>query len=163
MKKVIKRDGSKADWDISKIRKQTTPACEGTDINPLEFESLIDLDSTHNVKSSDIQEKLILISKNNVSDENPDWDIVSGRCMAHQLQREVWKNTKFDMNQFEDHLDFLIKRGYYKKDIKQNYSSQDMKIIQDKVTEIISNKANNLGTYEANFGQLIQPEQIINI
>jgi len=35
--------------------------------------------------------------------------------------------------------------------------------IQDKVTEIISNKANNLGTYESNFGQLIQPEQIINI
>lgn len=135
MKKVIKRDGSKADWDISKIRKQTTPACEGTDINPLEFESLIDLDSTHNVKSSDIQEKLILISKNNVSDENPDWDIVSGRCMAHQLQREVWKNTKFDMNQFEEHLDFLIKRGYYRKDLKDNYSTDDMKIIQDKVTE----------------------------
>jgi ribonucleoside-diphosphate reductase alpha chain len=134
-KKVIKRDGSKADWDINKIRKQINPACEGTDINPLEFESLIDLDSSHNVKSSDIQEKLILISKNNVSDENPDWDIVSGRCMSHQLQREVWKNTKFDMNQFEDHLDFLIRNGYYRKDIKDNYSKQDMQIIQDKVTK----------------------------
>jgi len=135
MKKVIKRDGSKVDWDITKIRKQINPACQGTDINPLEFESLIDLDATHNIKSSDIQEKLILISKNNVSDENPDWDIVSGRCMSHQLQREVWKNTKFDMNQFEEHLDFLIRNGYYRKDIKDNYSREDMRIIENKVTE----------------------------
>lgn len=133
-KKVIKRDGTKVDWDISKIRKQTTPACEGTDINPLEFESLIDLDSSHNMKSADIQEKLILISKNNVSDENPDWDIVSGRCMAHQLQREVWKNTKFDMNQFNEHLDFLIRNGYYRKDIKDNYSKEDLNTLQEKVT-----------------------------
>lgn len=134
-KKVIKRDGSKADWDISKIRKQTTPACEGTDVNPLEFESLIDLDSSHNMKSSDIQEKLILISKNNVSDETPDWDIVSGRCMSHQLQREVWKNTKFDMSQFNEHLDFLIRNGYYRKDIKDNYTEDDLKVIQEKVTK----------------------------
>lgn len=134
-KKVIKRDGSKSDWDISKIRKQTTPACEGTDVNPLEFESLIDLDSSHNMKSSDIQEKLILISKNNVSDETPDWDIVSGRCMSHQLQREVWKNTKFDMRQFNEHLDFLIRNGYYRKDIKDNYTEDDLKVIQEKVTK----------------------------
>lgn len=134
IKKVIKRDGTKADWDISKIRKQTTPACHDTDINPLEFESLIDLDTSHNVSSSDIQEKLILISKNNVSDENPDWDIVSGRCMSHQLQREVWKNTKFDMNQFNEHLDFLIRNGYYRKDIKEKYTKDDMVLIQEKVS-----------------------------
>ena len=121
MKKVIKRDGSKADWDISKIRKQINPACEGTNISPLEFESLIEMDSSHNVKTSDIQDKMILISKNRISDETPDWDIISGRLMSYQLQREVWKNTKIDMSQFDIHLDYLIRNGYYRKDIKDNY------------------------------------------
>lgn len=134
-KKVIKRDGTRADWDISKIRKQTVPACEGTVINPLEFESLIDLDTSHNMKSSDIQENLILVSKNKVSDEDPDWDIVSGRCMSHQVQREVWKNTKFDIFEFNAHSDFLIKKGYYRKDLKDNFSEEDLTIIQDKVAK----------------------------
>lgn len=133
MKKVIKRDGSKADWDISKIRKQINPACDGTNISPLEFESLIDMDTSHNVKTSDIQDKMILISKNRISDETPDWDIISGRLMSYQLQREVWKNTKIDMSQFDVHLDYLIRNGYYRKDIKDNYSDEDLKIITKKV------------------------------
>lgn len=143
-KKVIKRDGTKADWDISKIRKQTVPACDGTDINPLEFESLIDLDTSHNIKSSDIQENLILVSKNKVSDEEPDWDIVSGRCMSHQVQREVWKNTKFDIFEFNAHIDFLIKKGYYRKDLKNNYSEDDLNTIQEKVAKDAPNADYNL-------------------
>lgn len=135
MKKVIKRNGEKVDWDINKIRKQINPACEGTDINPLEFESLIEIDSKHNVKSSDIQDNLILISKNRISDEQPDWDIVSGRLMSHQLQREVWKNTKFDMDQFDEHIEFLIRNGYYRKDLKDNYTNSQLKELAKVVAE----------------------------
>lgn len=127
MKKIIKRDGTKVDFDITKIRKQIVPACDGTDINPLEFESLIDLDISHNLKSSDIQEKLILIAKNNVSDENPDWDTVAGRLMAYNTKRQIWKNTKIDLENYPEHLDYLIRNGYYRKDIKGWYTDEDIK------------------------------------
>lgn len=127
MKKVIKRNGEKVDFDVSKIRKQIEPACEGTDISPLEFESMIDIDISHMNKTSDIQEKLILIAKNNVSDEAPDWDIVAGRLMAHQTLREVWKNTKIDLFEFDKHLDYLMRNGYYRKDITEKYNEIDVK------------------------------------
>lgn len=135
MKQVVKRDGSKADWDISKIRKQIEPACQGTEINPIEFESLINLDSSHNIKTSDIQEKLILIAKNKVSDLEPDWDLVAGRLMSYNLQREIWKLTKFDMSQFGEHLDYLLRNGYYRKDIKDNYTADDIKYLTDIVAK----------------------------
>ena len=77
MKKiVIKRDGTKEGWDIEKIRRQIIPACAGTSINPLEFESLLALDISHNIKSEDIQEKLKLIAKNRIPIEK----MIKNKC-----------------------------------------------------------------------------------
>ena len=133
MKKiVIKRDGTKEGWDIEKIRRQIIPACAGTSINPLEFESLLALDISHNIKSEDIQEKLKLIAKNRVSDDEPDWDIVAGRLSAHQVQRKIWKQTKIEIFEFKKHIKYLLKNGYYRKDILDNYSD-DMLDELDKV------------------------------
>lgn len=133
MKRVIKADGRKEDFNIEKIRKQILPACEGTKINPLEFESMVCIDVSNNIKSSDIQEKLILIAKNNISDINPDWDIVAGRLMAHQLFREVWKATKFEVKDFKEHIKYLIRNQYYRSDILKYYSEADL----DKVSSLL--------------------------
>jgi|SaaInl8_200m_RNA_FD_contig_21_2581785_length_1788_multi_12_in_0_out_0_1 ribonucleoside-diphosphate reductase alpha chain len=126
MSKVIKKDGSEDDFDISKIRRKILPACEGTDINPLEFESLVQVDTSHKIKSTDIQEKLVQTAKNNVSSDNPDWDIVAGRLMAQQLQTEVWKNTKFDIEDFADHYNYLIRNNYYRQDLKTMYDEDEL-------------------------------------
>jgi len=126
LRKVIKADGRKEDFDIEKIRKQIVPACEGTKINPLEFESLVCLDLSSNIKASDIQQKLILVAKNRISDEEPDWDIVAGRLMAHQLMREVWKSTKYDIEDFKEHIQYLTRNQYYRSDILKCYSDEDL-------------------------------------
>lgn len=127
MKKVLKRNGTKEDFNILKIRKKIEPAFEGTSENPLEFESSIHINIAQDIKSTDIQENLILLAKNNISDEHPDFDIIAGRLMADSMTREVWKNTKIDYENFDEHLDYLIRNNYYRSDIKNWYSEEDIK------------------------------------
>lgn len=122
---VTKKNGKKEAFDITKIRKHIESACKGTKINPLELESMILLDLSHKLTSTDIQDTLILTAKNNVSDEHPDWDIVAGRLMAESTISEVWKNTKFDINDYHSHIKYLIKNGYYRDDI-QSMLSEDL-------------------------------------
>lgn len=114
---VLKKNGKKEPFDILKIRKHIEKACKGTKINPLELESMILLDLSHTLSSSDIQDTLILTAKNNISDEHPDWDIVAGRLMAESTMSEVWKNTKFEFNDFSNHIKYLVKNGHYRDDI----------------------------------------------
>lgn len=126
MRKVIKKDGRKEDFCIQKIRDQIIPACAGTNINPLEFESQLFIDTSHDLKSTDIDEKLVLTAKNNVSDTAPDWDIVAGRLMSKQTQREIWKNSKFDLEDFVQHFDYLVRNNYYRKDVKETYTDEQI-------------------------------------
>ena len=123
---VIKRDGKREVFDIAKIRKQIEPACRGTDIDPIRFESMFNMDIGAATKSSDIQERLVLIAKDNISDTEPDWDIVAGRLMAYQTQREVWKNTKTEATEFRDHVEYLIRNGYYRNDLKTMADSETL-------------------------------------
>lgn len=126
---VIKKNGTKEDFDIAKIRKQIEPACKGTNINSLELESQVVIDTSHNLKSSDIQENLILTAKNNIDMDNPDWDLVAGRLMSHQVSREVWKNTKLEVTEFPEHMDYLIRNNYYRSDLKNMYTDEEVQEI----------------------------------
>lgn len=126
---VIKRDGRKEEWDVEKIRKQINPACKGTDINPLELESLLQLGSNTNITASDIQEKLIITAKNQVNLDNPDWNLVAGRLSSYQLSREVWKNTKVDFKDFKEHVEYLVRNGYYRADLTQMYTPDELTLL----------------------------------
>ncbi len=123
---IIKRDGTRVDFDISKIRKQILPACEGTNIDPLELESSIQLDLNHNLKTSDIQEKLILCAKSKISVSTPDWDIVAGRLASYDLYRKIWKNIKIDFEDYIKHIDYLIRNNYYRQDFKSMVSNEEL-------------------------------------
>lgn len=133
---VIKKDGRKEAFDISKIRKHINPACEGTNISPLEFESMVCLDISSNILSSKIQENLILIAKNNISDQNPDWDLVAGRLLSDKISGEIWKATKLTIEDFDKHLDYLVRNGYYRKDISSLYSEKDIEKLSKAIKKI---------------------------
>lgn len=126
MIKVKKRDGSIQEFDIDKIREQIIPATKNTNINPLEFESQVFIETNQIINTSDIDDSLILTAKNNVSDLEPDWDIVAGRLMARKTQREIYKNTKFDYKDFLSHIKSLIKQHYYRNDITKWYSDEQI-------------------------------------
>jgi len=125
-KVIIKRDGKKALFDIQKIRNQIIPACAGTSINYLELEAQLALGKIKNLKTSDIQEKLILTAKNNVSVDNPDWDLVAGRLASYNLYRKIYKATKLEVIDYAEHIKYLIRNNHYRKDILSMVTKEEL-------------------------------------
>lgn len=131
--KIVKRDGRKEEFNIEKLRAQINPACEGTDISPIEFESKLSIDFSNKITSKDIQEQLVMIAKNSVTDIAPDWDVVAGRLLSHQVRREVWKNTKIDLEDYKDHFHYLHRNGYYRSDVTSMVDDKEL----DKLSKYI--------------------------
>ena len=134
---VIKRDGTEQSFDISKIRKQIEFACESTKVNPLEFESKIQLEIKNKTKTSDIQEVIINTAVKNITLDTPEWNLVAGRAAMYQLYRQVYKNTKKDVQEWKELIQYLVHNGYYRKDILKyldNLSSRDVKYLDKLVS-----------------------------
>jgi len=123
---VVKRSGEKHSFDIEKIRKQLKPAFNKTGISTLEFEAQLNFDTHKNIKSSRIQEALINQARNNISINEPNWNIVAGRLASHQMLKSVWKHTKIDIKEFGKHLEYLMRNNYYRKDILCDYNKEEI-------------------------------------
>jgi ribonucleoside-diphosphate reductase alpha chain len=124
--KVQKRNGDVVDFDISKIKKQIHFACEGLDINPLELESKVSISIKNKIKTSEIQELLIITANTLISTEEPDWTIVSGRLAMFSLHREIFKRTNIEYTDFPKFLQYAKSNNYYRKDIDSSYSEEEV-------------------------------------
>ena len=139
MMKVIKRDGSIVDFDISKIKTQIEYACKGLEVNPLKLESKVSISIKNKIKTSEIQELLILTANTLISTEEPDWNIVSGRLATFNLHREVYKNTHFEHKDFREFINYAKNNGYYRKDIDTAYTESEI----DKLGSLLDEKKDN--------------------
>ena len=133
---VIKRDGSKKPFDIQKIRSQCEFGTEDTGLNPLELEANFSTALKNNIKTTEIQELLVHTCMTMIDTENPDWILVAGRLMMHQVHREVYKNTKVDYTEFIKYLDYARSNGYYRKDIVNGFKLKDLEDIQEHITKL---------------------------
>lgn len=93
--KVIKRDGSFAPLDVSKIREVVNWACEGMEANPITLEAGLTTRLRNGVTTREIQDNLINCALELCSPSDPDWRYVAGRLHIWSL----WK-------------DALVRRGY---------------------------------------------------
>lgn len=93
--KVIKRDGSLAPLDVSKIREVVNWACEGMEANPITLEAGLTTRLRHGVTTREIQDNLISCALELCSPSDPNWRYVAGRLHIWS----VWKDT-------------LVRRGY---------------------------------------------------
>lgn len=93
--KVIKRDGSLAPLDVSKIREVVNWACEGRSANPITLEAGLTTRLRHGVTTREIQDNLINCALELCSPSDPNWRYVAGRLQIWSL----WKDT-------------LVSRGY---------------------------------------------------
>lgn len=124
---VLKSNGEKQEFDILKIRKQINFSCEGLDVNPLELESKISLGIKNNMKTSDIQQLILVTATTLITQDEPDWIKACGRLATHQLHREVYKNTKIDYTQFDEYVDYAVNNKYYRKDFLKLMDTKTIK------------------------------------
>jgi ribonucleoside-diphosphate reductase alpha chain len=87
---VIRRDGSKANLNISKIRAVVEWACAGKDVNSIELEAGLTTRLKDGVTTREIQDNLIDCALQMCSPSEPDWRYVAGRLHIWSL----WKDTQ---------------------------------------------------------------------
>ncbi|NJN61470.1 MAG: ribonucleoside-diphosphate reductase subunit alpha [Coleofasciculaceae cyanobacterium RL_1_1] len=107
---VLRRDGTKTQLDVTKIRKVVNWACAGLDANPIELEAGLTTRLRSGVTTREIQDNLIDCALGMCSPQEPDWRYVAGRLHIWSL----WKDT-------------LVRRGYqygnYAKTVATNVKS----------------------------------------
>lgn len=122
---VIKRNGQKEPFDISKIKKSIEFAVTDTDANQLELESKFDQFIKANIKTTDIQKNIIQHAVQLASPQNPEWLNVAGRAYAMDL----WSNFKLHDKSFLEIVKYNIKKGEYTKDLLDFYSESDIEVL----------------------------------
>lgn len=88
--KVIKRNGQEEELNISQIRKQTIPACEGLkNVSTEELELSTKILFQDGIKTSDIQQSLIDTAKSKVDVQCPEWTYVAQRLSLYDLYHNI--------------------------------------------------------------------------
>lgn len=175
---VTKRNGTKEDFDISKIKQSIAFACEGVDVNPLELESKIDYFLTDGIKTHDIQLNIIEHAKQLASAEKPEWLLVAG----HAFIMHEYHNSKFFNKPFYAFVKQLVDEGLYVKTLLTDYTVDEINELGTYIdyerdmdcsyAALITNKTKYQNKYELNqhlhmvnamrFGQTVEPSQRIS-
>ena len=153
---VIKRDGSKEPYDVSKIKKSIEFAVDGQGVNPLHLEATLDHVIKNNVKTSEIQENVIRHALQLATPRQPKWVNVAGRALAMQY----WADFKLRGKSFYEIVQYNIKKGEYSKELNDFYSEEDIARLGELIdhtrdlahshSSLITVKKKYLGKYELN-------------
>lgn len=153
---VIKRDGTKAPFDISKIKKSVNFATDGQNVNPLQLESSLDQVIKSGAKTSAIQDNIIRHALQLATPSQPQWVNVAGRALAMQL----WADFKLRNKSFYDVVQYNIKKGEYTPELNVFYSKEDIESLGQYIdmnrdlshshSSLITGQKKYLGKYELN-------------
>jgi ribonucleoside-diphosphate reductase alpha chain len=130
--KVKHRDGSKTDWDVSRIRRVVNWACDGLEAEPTALESSLQTRIRDGVTTRQIQENLISCALELCSPEEPDWRYVAGRLYVYDHNKEVAK-TRREAG-FADRVSSWVYAGKYDRRLKK-YSSEELLEAQEYLVE----------------------------
>jgi len=139
--KVIKRDGSIANWDPDKIYKYVKMACEGTKISPSDILMKLDIVLQKRMKTSDIQDTLIKSVSDDISVNNSENELVAARLLNQKLRKQVY--DQFLPLDFYEEVQKRVKKKYYDSNILKMYSEEDFA----KLCKYIDYSKDDLFTY----------------
>lgn len=123
---VVKRDGNKENFDISKVKKSIAYACQGTTVNPLELESRIDYFMKSGIRTQDIQSNIIQHALQLATAKNPEWLMVAGHAFAmDEMHSFVQKGRGF-----KEFIKYSCSRGYYTKELLKYYNDEQLEEIE---------------------------------
>jgi ribonucleoside-diphosphate reductase alpha chain len=129
---VIKRDGTREDFDADKINKivyWATEGLSGVDSNLIAMNANLSLSSE--IASKDIHKALIEAADNLFTETNPNYSLVAGRLLVFALRKEVWGGKN------PPHLFDFIKRkveqGIYDPELLEKYSESEINKLNEKL------------------------------
>jgi ribonucleoside-diphosphate reductase alpha chain len=123
---VTKRDGTKEQFDILKIKQSIAYSCEGVKVNPLELESRIDYFMKNGISTSDIQANIIQHALQLATPSTPEWLTVAG----HAFAMDELHAFKVKGRGFADLVKHNCNKGLYTKDLLKFYSTDDLLVLE---------------------------------
>jgi len=127
--KVIKRDGTSAYLDTSKINKMIVAACDGIDRVKVEtVEKFTHINFYDGITTEEIQNILIRNTADLINPRTPNYQYVAARLLLFSLRKQVWKGiTPVNLlQQIRDN----VNRGFYQKDLEGLYTEQEWLVIE---------------------------------
>lgn len=158
---VTKRNGTKEEFQTSKIKQSVAFACEGLDVNPLELESKFNRFIKTGIKTSDIQNNLIQQAVQLATPQSPDWLKVSGRLLAMDMHNSF----KIHEKNLYSVVKNAVKKGYYDKELLNIYSKEDFDVIQGYVdhSRDMGHSYASLVTVQSKYLSPVETNQIMHI
>jgi len=130
--KILKRDGEKMPFDVTKIKKAIEWASIGLDVNRIELESQVNFKIRNGMTTVQIQENLIntALSLTNIDEfENLEWRFVAARLLLLNLYKEAKRTRKYDTFGYGPYYSFVKKAvnyGIYDPIILDEYSKEEL-------------------------------------
>ncbi len=131
---VIKTDGSRENFDITKIKKVFDRAAVGYK-RQCKFTAFLDAfkkNIVQDVKTADIHKLIVKTCIDLVSVENTQWQHVAARVFVSNLYKQATRNRNMTMQElytpqaYKDLFDAYVKEGLYYKDFYKYYSEEDI-------------------------------------
>jgi ribonucleoside-diphosphate reductase alpha chain len=125
MIRVTKRDGKLEPLDLNKFHRVVAWACDGlNNVSASEIELKSRVQFYDKIKSTDIHETLIKAASELISEEYPNYQYVASRLINYNLRKEVYGQP--DPIHFGIHVDNVVEKGYYDKEIRDFYTVEDL-------------------------------------
>lgn len=125
MIRVTKRDGKLEPLDLNKFHRVVAWACDGlNNVSASEIELKSRVQFYDKIKSTDIHETLIKAASELISEEYPNYQYVASRLINYNLRKEVYGQP--DPIHFGIHVENVIHKGYYDKEILDFYTVDDL-------------------------------------
>ena len=112
-KYVIKRNGDKEKFDLSKVKLQIAFVCKGTEVNTSEFEAKFNVYLPEVIKTSEIQTLLLSTAIKEISPDTSEWDLVAGRLAMWDTYGRVYKNTGIKFENWIECITYLSENKRY--------------------------------------------------
>jgi ribonucleoside-diphosphate reductase alpha chain len=110
---VIRRDGTLAPVDVSKIRAVVNWACEGLEANPITLEAGLTTRLRNGVTTREIQDNLINCAIELCSPSEPDWRYVAGRLHIWSLWKDNLANRGYRYENYPQTVQTKVENQAY--------------------------------------------------
>ena len=122
---VVRRDGSSAALDITKIRTVVEWATVGQNVNPITLEAGLTTRLRNGVTTKDIQDNLIDCALGMCSPDEPAWRYVAGRLHVWSLWKDIKVSRGFGYGNYSELVKFQVGAERYDRQILK-YSEAEL-------------------------------------
>ena len=129
--KVIKRNGNNEELDLNKLHLMVDEACKDlSGVSASQVEMSSGLQFYDGISTAEIQEILIKSASDLISLDHPNYQFVAARLLLFSIRKSLYGRRK-DLPSLFEHINQLIELGFYDKVILENYTEDELNIVND--------------------------------